>query len=87
MVCCRLQAITDDLAVGEDRADGIAVSLEQPGDAQLLDPVEADAGVAHPPESWARLGTQHGQTGTAPSGANWGAGALANTIVCECFAF
>jgi hypothetical protein len=52
MVRRRLDAIADDLAVREDRADAVAMSLEHAGDAQLLDPVEAIAGaVTHPFES------------------------------------
>jgi hypothetical protein len=64
----RLDAIADDLAIGEDRSDGVAVILEQARDAQVLCDTSGNVGsLVHGVDSWAQLGTAPGQTGARGS--------------------
>ena len=57
----------DDLSIGEDRTDRVAVSLEEPSDPQVLGGGGSDSdGVVHQFKSSLRRGTRHGQTGVTP---------------------
>jgi hypothetical protein len=47
-----------DLAVGADRRDHIAMGVEEPGDAQVLETARPSAsGLSHAVESWFPIGT------------------------------
>ena len=80
---CRLDPSSDDLAVGEDRSDGVAVRLEQSRDAQMLEPPSSGREASLIAFSVASLGTAR----TDRDRPGTGNGALANTIACRCFDF
>jgi hypothetical protein len=60
----------DDLSIGKDRTDRVAVSFEEPCDPQVLGGGSSDSdGVVHQCKSWRGRGTRHGQTGVSPGAA------------------
>ena len=65
----RLDAVANDLAVGEDRSDDVAVRLEHPRDAEMLRHLGFGSGsLVHGVHSWVGGGTGHGQTAWPRSG-------------------